>query len=69
MEAKNQISGPAIPIVVWKANMLACPQCGFKIVKIKDQRPIATCIDPDFAERLERIKKNRAKEEIMYVSQ
>ena len=49
-------SDQAQPFCIWLAGIHECPGCGFKIVKIRDRRPLRTIIDKDFAEVLARVQ-------------
>jgi hypothetical protein len=46
----------ARPFIIWLAMIHECPVCGFKIVKIRDRRPLRSIIDADFAEVLAQVQ-------------
>jgi len=63
IELKGSSEQPlaAKPFTIWLAGIHECPGCGFKIVKIRDRRPLRTIIDKDFAEVLARVQEERNK--------
>ncbi len=55
----------AKPFCIWIVGIHECPGCGFKIVKIRDRRPLRTIIDKDFAEVLAQVQ-NEPNKTIVY---
>ncbi len=64
-QAERSDSWRGRPFAIWVANIHECPGCGFKIVKIRDRRPLRTIIDKDFAEVLAQVQ-NESNKTIVY---